>query len=82
MRVRVKVFELPPRGEVFVVKLSSEGEGGGSGALFVDEVYFGPFRVRPAAASPVDLEAEVIEVVDDDGRLCCYVWPPAEAEEA
>jgi len=75
VRVRVEAFDLPPYDEVLMVRYVVEGERKRSGVFFVDEVCFGPFRVCPTA-SPVDLEADVIEVVDDDGRLCCYIWPP------
>ena len=70
MRVRVEVFV----DEVLIVRYVVDGKRKRSGALFVDEVCFGPFRVRPAS-DVVDLEADVIEVVDDGGRLCCYIWP-------
>ena len=75
MRVRVEVFDLPPYDDVLIVKLSTSGERKRSGVLFADEAFLSSSRLDESEL-PLDVEADVIEVVDDGGRLCCYIFPP------
>jgi len=79
VKVRVRAAELPSSDEVYVVSFSSGGERETCGVMFVDEVYVGP-EWPPSkldrSSLPLEVEVDVIDVVEDDGKLCCYICIP------